>query len=661
MDRNPRSGSSHPDDSRFVSPPLYYQPERVRRGSKERAQRNFEERSLAGSIDRGERTSGSLFTRREDKRPRIRIEDEDAVETHRKPAGKVHRDGKKPPVEHLLRPYVLMGRLQSLCDKGELDEARKMLLNAPLDAKRVKHFNLLIKTAGALGKHNEMYDIYIEMKRRGFVPNSSSYYTLFAGYGTIEDWDHRTKQITQVDNAFESYKSYVATISEQDVESPLLSVAPFNIYIKILGATKQYEKLYDVYYAMPQDGPLSPDVKAFTFLFEALVETKKESGSMQQIRPQNISFAKVLWRNILKKLETTPGFKLDSHLIRAALRVFRAGSAIDQTFAFDVICRDTLGLAKPGETAPPPKVELTEFIIRQVIALCNGMQRWRLAVHFAQQIINKPLEDGEDSVVTRNIVDEVLFAYANLGTMGSMNEPTQALSVLEWAIRQNALQRGDALEPQITTFTRVLATCWRSGDWASASRTFDLMSGYHSGDFADLPASTERPAPQMEKRSPGRNILPGTTHMCHLTRAALNSDNVANMRQALRMLVHFGGQEFFFSEISGGDPTVQGIQWITTHLPFYKQTLAKTASELVQNVLSAEDTQEVVSKEEIDQWRALKTAAGKALREAETPLSQLPRPGLESSLLGSTFQLNRTEKAIDSMMSQRTLVSPRRK
>ncbi|EMD40677.1 hypothetical protein CERSUDRAFT_130817 [Gelatoporia subvermispora B] len=552
-----------------------------------------------------------------------------------------------------------MGRLKSLCDGGRLQEAVDMLLNAPLDAKRVKHFNLLMKTASTLAKYSEMYNLFIEMKRRGFIPNAGTYQTMLGGYAQIEDWSHRTKQIAQVHNVFENYRSWVTALKAEDPKSLHLTVGPYNPYFKILGATKQYEKIYDVYYDMDQDGPLSPDVKVLTGLFDALVETKREPGSTQEIRPQNISFAKVVWRNMTKKMEASPEFKLDSHLIRAVLRLFRSGSAADRIFALDVICRDNLGLAKPGETAPPPKVELTEYIVNQVIALCNNSNKFRLSIHFAQQLMDRPLKDGESSILTHYILEDVLYAYCNQETMGSMNEAERALNILDWMIRQNALQYNDNLAPRLITFSRVLEISWRGGDWGVATRTFDLMTGYKAADFADIPADVKRSTPQMERRSPGKNFLPTTIQMCHLVRTALNSGVVANMRQALRIFVHFGGERFFLQGALQNDTLPEVAQ--TRYLPFYAQTTAETVSGLVKAVLAAADTEQVAGKQEIEQWRNLMTAAGQSLRQATVPTPLLRRPVVEQSRLGTSAQLDREDMVIDSLMSQRTQVSPRRK
>lgn len=549
----------------------------------------------------------------------------------------------------LLRPSVTAQRVTKLCTEGKHDEAATYLQNLPLDAQNAVVWNTLIREFLRASRYQSAYKLYVDMKRRGFSPTLQTFTTFFGAFQSLGDWSKHTKMLENVHRLHDSYQQYTEHVKAIDPASPELSVAPVTGYIKILTDAGLYQRMFDVLHAMADEGPLAPNQFTFAALFRGLSWRRATSGGPEAqaaMCARNASDVKLLWRQMLKIAEKNPQFEFDSHLITPAISALASGSPSDQLFAFDIV-RDYLGLTKPGETPQPPRVQLSTHLLGEVLYLCNSSQKYRLGVHFFRQVVDHP---DNRAIITHRHVETVIRLFAGMSMMGSDEASAQALETLEWLLQEEASARnaGD-LRPTITTFSLVLNVCWRNGDWASATRTFELMTGYNPDDFADGSRVKE---PEMQKRSPGRNIKLDTPAMAHIAHTALASQELANMRQCLRIIDHIGAERLLHRPKALVDQS-RSSQFMND-LEYYLAKLAKDLMEIVDEVVAKEP--EMCSEEERERWKKIKSQAKECRRYARPTRT----PHTEESPLGSQRGLDATASAVDQEFSVRRTLRPSR-
>ncbi|KAH9947243.1 hypothetical protein B0H21DRAFT_344406 [Amylocystis lapponica] len=555
--------------------------------------------------------------------------------------------------KRLLRPYVLSARLQKLCDDDNLDTAILTLRNAPLDAQNAIVWNLVMREALKIKRSKLAFQLYIDMKRRGFHPTIRTFLTMFGGLCILDDWPLRTKQLDSLNTLFENYKDYVEQLKRHDPSSSDLVVAPVSGYFKILGDTGQWQKMFEVYQDMDSEGPLAPNQFVYTAMFRAIQKrgTSTTGGADSDMRLENARDVKHLWRQMVKRSQKTPSFPVDSHLIVNALVVLGLGSPADQLFAFDIV-RDYLGLTKPGEEPHPPQIPHSPHVLTEALHLCNITSKPRLCIHYFQQVRDRPLKQGEKSILTQIHMEHVLRAYAALSAMGSLDESHQVLETLEWMLEQDVLGNS-AMRPSLSTYTLVLNACWRGKDWASAARTFELMTGYHADAFRD-PSEGGSEVPMMDQRSQGRNMVPNARAMSFLARTALVSRDQANLRQCLRMIAHLGVDDALSERVRKSDRDSSPERLLSKQVPATSRDpeyyVAKLADDLVRLVKEARGGEGDTGEEK--KWLALQAKAKQFLRAHPLPKRT---PVLEERPLGSARGLAATENVVEYALTKRSM------
>ncbi|KDQ64497.1 hypothetical protein JAAARDRAFT_118172 [Jaapia argillacea MUCL 33604] len=545
----------------------------------------------------------------------------------------------------LLEPHVLSSRLKALCERGQVDQAVALLKSSPLDAQNPPVWNTLISECLKAKRYKLSYDLYTDMKRRGLKPTTRTYQTLFSGLSRIEHWPTHTKQLSNAHSLYSYYQAHVQAIKESDPYSPDLNVLPVASYLRLLGDAEEYQKMFDVYFAMDQDGPLAPNHIVYTAMLNALSWRRTgQTAEGMSIQAQNASDAKLLWRRMLKASEKKDGgFPIDSFVVAPMLRILARGRPTDQTLAFEII-RDFLGLSKPGETPLPPRFPLSPQTLEPVLELCNNQQKHRLCLHFAQQVIDRPLKNGEESIIDRSHMEQVLKAYAALSVMGATTESTEAYETLEWMLKQEVLGRnGPKIRPTASTYNLVLMACWPGGDWTHARKVFELMTGYRMHDFSD--GADRSKEIKVDGRSKGRIIIPDAETMSCLVRTARVSRDKANMRQCLRIVGHLGADVLFGSSfVDGKKPkAVMTSKRLEKRATFYQAKLADGLVDLVKAVTerkgdkNAEGTSHPEWEEEVAAWRKLKKQAEDVLQYTAGLSKRTPE--LEERLLGSEREL----------------------
>jgi hypothetical protein len=428
---------------------------------------------------------------------------------------------------------------------------------------------------------------------------------MFAGLSRIEHWSTHPKQLTNARSIYDSFQRHMTAVEKEDSNSPELSVNPLASYIKLLGDAGEYQEIFDVYYAMNTEGLLSPNQFIFTAMFQAL-STKNEASSSSNltINVKNAADARLLWTQMLKASRKSPGFQVDSFIVTSALTTLSRGRPTDQDFAFEIV-RDYFGLTVPGDPPSTGILPLAPQSLAAVFKLCNISRKHSLCGHFLQQIKKRPEATGGVSILDRLHVEEVLKARLAMPASGSA---AYTLDLLEWMLRQEITgKNGPKIRPAITTFNLVLTACWRDADWKSATRTFDLMTGYHSRDFMD---GAILDPPRFDKRATGRNLAPTAETMSSMVRAVYTTRDHANIRQCLRIVDHLGVHRFFARK-----PETDASNKAAKTRAFY---VLKFASALVDSVTFVLDNRGRVqaSPEEVRRWRTLAGQAGDVLRRA---------------------------------------------
>jgi hypothetical protein len=461
-----------------------------------------------------------------------------------------------------------------------------------------------------------------QMKRRGHKPTTRTYQTMFSGLSRIASWDTHPKQLEHAHSLYIALQAHVEAVKKHDPGSPDLGTALLAIasYIKILADARDYQKMYDVYYALDTNGPFAPNHLIFTAMFQALAERRsvtqsptleheeerRADGPAMTASVQNALDAKLLWRQMLKASQSSPGFPIDPYLVAGALRCIGQGRPSDQLFALSIV-NEFLGLSlRPGEKSPPPKVELTPPLLEAVLELCNSMRKFKLCAEIVQQVIDRPRKRDAEPVLDRYHIDQVLRAYANMASPTNKSQANEAYETLLWMLRQEGIRRSGAgskdnqyalrIQPQRSTFNWVLMACWKAADWHTACQTWTLMTRLRPQDF--LQAGSQTPKP--ESRNRGRVLEVDAEGMSCMARTAFASKNKDAMRQCLRMIEHGGVEALLgIGQVGKGQvpATTERSKKEGKRVAFYQSKLAEACFSIVQALYNGKST---LSKTEDD-------------------------------------------------------------
>ncbi|KAF8974568.1 hypothetical protein BDZ97DRAFT_1774343 [Flammula alnicola] len=490
----------------------------------------------------------------------------------------------------LLEPHVLSSRLKKLCEAGKVDDAVFMLKNAPLDAQNTPVWNTLIWESLKAKRYQLAYQLFVDMKRRGFSPTIRTFQTFFSGLSRIEQWSTHPKQLANARSLYESFQRHISSVKRIDPQDAELSVDPLAGYIRILGNAGEYQEIFDVYYAMDQDGPMAPNQYIFTAMFQAIAAAKSDTveGSVKVAAD-----ARLLWNQLVRAAKKNPSLAPDSHTVVSAMLALSGGNQMDHDLAFKIVAQ-YYGLEVGKTISQSGILPLRPESFNAILKLCNRTKNYSVCTQFLQQVKRRPEEFGGVSIVDRVHMEEVLKADLALHEPGLAYH---ALDTLEWMLRQEITgENGPKIRPSLTTYNLVMQACWRGPDWNSATRTFDLMTGYHAHDFKDGAVAA---VPRLDKRGPGRNLPPTTEIMSSMVRAAFATKNRADMRQALRIVDYLGFDELLRSRGDEQHETTKTVK----HRALFGKKLASAIVDTVNYVL--EEKGKYARAEESGKWRAL--------------------------------------------------------
>ena len=494
------------------------------------------------------------------------------------------------------------------------------------------------------------------MKRRGFKPSIRTFGSFIGACTLVDSWEKQGKLLQNVHNMYQSYREYVDEVKQHNPSSPEYSAFPAQAYIMILSKAKQWQKMFDVYNSLDDEGPFSPAVSTYTVMLWGLYSRGKENEDPETPGRRSpsesaASDARFVWRQLIRRIENGAKLTIDDRLLCSYMSVLTLGRPADHIAAFDAL-RDYAGLAKPGETAPPSTVKLTPFLLSTTLNLCNVVKKPRLCVHFMKHAMTR-----YPDIVQTVHVDHLLSAYGSLAALGSLSEAASALQALEWLLEREATtppKEAHYVRPRLSTYALTLIACWRAKDWASALRVFELMTGYSAADFAD---KTRVADPQPAKRSKGRNLVPDAATLSLLARTALAAGGAVPARQCMRIMHTVGLTQVLERGAVTEEASPEGSKLTHGQPPRFDRDVRyhvyKTADavvKLVNLLVPPKGTEGMPArrpplKDEQREWVDMRTAA-RSLLIAHNYQQPQKAPALEEQLLGSEMGVAATDDAV---------------
>ncbi|KAF7352803.1 Pentatricopeptide repeat-containing protein [Mycena venus] len=233
--------------------------------------------------------------------------------------------------------------------------------------------------------------------------------------------------------------------------------------------------------------------------------------------------------------------------------------------------------------------------------------------------MKRPQVRGGVDIIDRAHMEEVLKARLALAAHGSAH---LSVETLEWMLRQEKQgANGPKIRPGVPTYNLVLLACWRGIDWNSATKTFNLMTGYHCHDFMDGAVAA---SPRVDQRPKSQQLIPTAETMSCLLRTALATQNSANMRQCLRIIDHFdktGELLSVFSKNLAPESTKAMKNW-----SFHVVKLATAVLEAVNHISANNNARD----DELKLWNRLRGEAKRILEaDMHKIYAQTPDPAAE--------------------------------
>ncbi|KAL5487669.1 hypothetical protein ACEPAI_5777 [Sanghuangporus weigelae] len=551
---------------------------------------------------------------------------------------RLKRSGKfKDPLaaQSTIRPAVQAARVKEIFEAKGVEEAISFVTTAPIDTLNSIVWNTLLAMLMRAGMRKQAYDMFIEMKRRGFSPSARTFRTMMSGMDEIafDEWPQNSLNLQRCHKLYEAIEEYSQSCTESHLKDELLFLRHARgHYVRILGKTGNFRKIADIYYKSGEVGALPRDRELYGALFGALMARKEadQVGNLS-VAEQNASDAKFYWKTLEKDMER--GLEVDSYAITPFLKIMAGGRPTDQQFGLNVV-RDIYGLAPPGEAPPPPRYQLCSRSFQAVLELCNRAKKFRLCTYFLKQVTEQSRQKSNkvsSVVIGYRHINEQLIALGQLAAVGSFDESETAVDAIRYLRLAAALEvqeNGKVGDFSLTRETVALAlgVCWRCGDWERATMIFSLVTDLSPEMFLDDGPFTSGSIDAARYPHHQKKLI-YMTASTHMARTALSTGDKSKMRQCLRMMWYYGTEPSHFE----------------THPDFYKYELAKATIKLVD--AAAADW----SKDEVKIWKDMKKES-RAILQKQSPVE---RPEKEEGGLGSEKYLGKLQQAIDFELSAR--------
>lgn len=326
------------------------------------------------------------------------------------------------------------------------------------------------------------------------------------------------------------------------------------------------------------------------------------------------------------------------HLSRV-LAILSRGRPADQQLALE-IAKEYAGFTAPGEEPQPMRVVSTPHLRTTILLLLRRLGRSRLVMHYTKQLMEKDIANMS------SWAGYVLEAYNEIAVAAPSNEAELSLELLKRMLLEAVRRDNKSFRPTMHNYETVLMVCWRCGDWTSACEVFNLMTGYHAGEFA---SKTQLVPEQQQEilqatRSEGLNLTPTNLAMLNLLRTAVVSKDRNAMRQCWDMYSYFFGIK---------PPPLTG--WNSyqlkpnIHSHYFNVTFARYMEQLVDACLPLAERSQVTGMESLRVW------AQRTIRESGR--NKLTIPYMERSSSDSPEEGSKLQQAVDFELQLRNVVS----
>ncbi|KAG8926880.1 hypothetical protein FRC01_008281 [Tulasnella sp. 417] len=504
------------------------------------------------------------------------------------------------------RPYGVAIQVEKLLKAGQLDEAVKMVSSAPISSQNAVVWTLLVKQAFAEKVPNRAFKLFSDMKKRGFQPTARTYATIFSGYNQLSETDLTDKQWERVETLWGQYQAYLESLrsqEDQDVafhsSSPHDNIlAPYVPFLELLGKRGLHDRIMALFEEIEESGLLAHDKYVYTtFLLQVVQRTTLDGKeTFDDLRIRNAEDTQI----IASKMQAAG--VIDSFALTAILRGLVKGTEAHHQFGYDLVAATVGDISKPDglvNSRVPSLLKLEHRLLDLILELCCVMRKYDVAINLFDGLKQSPMK----RILTRSHVDFALDALAYNAAAAEQatppvpaqsqvdGEPTEtipptdlqsyskrALEVLEYAVIQGYGDHPMEILPNRATYNRVLVTAWRCGDWASAARAVELMTGLDLTQFRQPRAPSwfkQNIAPQKSK---DKIIGLDAQSLGYLVRTANKLRDRSAIRVAVRLLDYSGFSTFFSTPRKGSRRLLQETRTLEG---FYQFRLAAAIQESV--------------------------------------------------------------------------------
>ncbi|KAG9016776.1 hypothetical protein FRB90_002196 [Tulasnella sp. 427] len=473
------------------------------------------------------------------------------------------------------RPYGVAIQVEKLLKEGQLEEAVKMVSSAPISSQNTVVWTLLIKQAFADKLPNRAFKLFSDMKKRGFQPTARTYATIFSGYNQLPESDLTAKQWERVETLWEQYQAYLESVRSQGGQETLSQsfsphdniLSPYVPFLELLEKRGLQDRIMTLFRYMDEHGVAPKDKYVFTTFLLQIARRTSLGGSQatqEAVRLQNAEDTQAI------AVKMQEAGLIDAFALTAILRGLVQGSEQHHQFGYNLIIATVGDISKPEQIfnpKAPVSVKLEHRLLDLILELCCIMRKYEVAVNLFDALKQSPAS----RILTRSHVDYVLDALAYQaaeaeetgasrssqphGTEGleaRTTPPTdmtayskRALEVLELAVIQGYGGHPLDILPNRATFNRVLVTAWRCGDWASASRAVELMTGLTLSHLRQARSPTWFRQNITPQKSKDKVIGLDAQSMGYLVRTANKLRDTSAMRVAVRLFDYCGFDSFF--------------------------------------------------------------------------------------------------------------------
>ncbi|KAG9000626.1 hypothetical protein FRB94_009583 [Tulasnella sp. JGI-2019a] len=431
-----------------------------------------------------------------------------------------------------------------------------MVTSAPISSQNEVVWTILIKQALKEDRANLAYELYNNMKKRGFVPTGRNYTAILSGYNKLPDLT--PKQWERVNKIWEHYNSYLEACRGRNGVEGSEVLSPHVPYFEMLGRLGEHDRMVSIFESMDPIGPLAPDKFLCTAVLGQIARRRHMDGMQRDdVYAGNASVIAKIADRMLQ------GGMIDSFAMCSILRGLVKGKDEHLELAWDILSKQVGSMSNPNVLVDSA-TQIDHFLFDVILELCCATDRHDLAIDLVDRAIkSKKMK----TTVTRSHIHYALDALSYRAaaydpkppSLPDIRSPTpaqsssttsppspspspmhiksseKALSLLEFTLLEAYSGHPKDILPNISTYHRVFVIAWRTNDWITAIRVFQIMTGLDPAHFSD---ASFQGTPKSSK-SPRTVVDMDAQCLSYLVRIACARDEVPLIKMALRISNHY--------------------------------------------------------------------------------------------------------------------------